>query len=66
MTVHEIRIECLRLTDPKVSNSDVDLWIERSRKLEAYVNEGQAETPPKKRRGRPPKNSTVGQEEYTF
>ena len=67
MTVAEIRLQCLKLADPDVSNPDVDQWIERARKLEAYVMEsgqvsGQSLEPPKKRRRRPPKNSTsVGQ-----
>lgn len=56
MTVSDIRLKCLELANPNVTNSDVDMWIERARKLEAYVtSEGQAEMPPKKRRGRPPK-----------
>jgi hypothetical protein len=60
MTVQDIRLKCLELANPKVTNADVDLWIERARVLEAYVAEGQGDEPPKKRRGRPPQVS-VGQ-----
>jgi hypothetical protein len=55
MTMHEIRLRCLALADPKLANPDVDRWVERARKLEAYVTEGQGVEPPMKRRGRPPK-----------
>ena len=59
MTVDSIRIECLKLTDPKVHNADVALWISKARLLEEYVvGLGQGIEPPKKRRGRPPKIRT--------
>ena len=56
MTVSDIRLECLKLVQPQgISNPDVEKWIANARKMEAYVNEGQAIAPPVKRRGRQPK-----------
>ena len=57
MTVQQIRLECLRLTQPQgLSHPDVDKWVARARQVEAYViGEGQGVAPPTKRRGRPPK-----------
>lgn len=58
MTGADIRIECLRLAKPDVNVPDVELWIRRAQALEAYVTSaGQGLEPPKKRRGRPPKNA---------
>lgn len=34
----EIRIELLRLAKPDVSLPDMELWIKRTKELEAYVN----------------------------
>lgn len=57
MTVVELRLKLLELTRPQaIAFPDGDMWIAQARQLEAYVAEGQAIEPPKKRRGRPPKN----------
>ena len=44
MTPDQIRIEALRLSDPKLSNPDVDLWIDRAKKLEAYISSGEGQS----------------------
>jgi len=57
MTMTELRLKLLELTRPQsISFPDGEMWIAQARRLEAYVAEGQAIEPPKKRRGRPPKN----------
>ena len=57
MTMIELRLKLLELTRPQsIAFPDGEKWIGQARRLEAYVTEGQAIEPPKKRRGRPPKN----------
>lgn len=57
MTMTDVRLKCLELAKPSaISSPDAERWIATARQLEAYVTEGQAAEPPKKRRGRPPKN----------
>ena len=35
--LEQIRIEALRLSDPKLSNPDMELWIARAYELERYI-----------------------------
>lgn len=44
MTPYQIRIESLRLADPKLSNPDIDLWIVRAKILEVYISSSQGQS----------------------
>ena len=47
MTEHDIRLECVRLTQPRdLGNPDIPKWIERAKLIEDYVKgDGYAQAP---------------------
>lgn len=47
MTEHDIRLECVRLTQPRdLANPDITKWIERAKLIEQYVKgDGYARAP---------------------
>lgn len=50
MSLSNIRLRVLELTNPNVSNPDTSLWIVRAKELEAYVMAGgPSDTDPRER-----------------
>ena len=47
MTEHDIRLECVRLTQPRdLGNPDITKWLERAKLIEDYVKgDGYAQAP---------------------
>ena len=51
-TAADIRLSCLKLTDPKTTAADVDQWVSRAKRLEESVTGiGQAPVAPKYKPG---------------